>query len=205
MAFIPAPDTAELVATYTMPNGNQAKNVLNFRDTLLQGWDAATLQALITAYVNWENATAKALRSSQVSLTSVLARDMSVQNGAVVEQAAAIPGTNAGANMPSNVTLSVKHVTGLAGRSFRGRTYWIGLSETMVTGDFVIVATGNAIVAAMNALRTTLQPQGFYFVIVSRYSNNAPRTTAVVTNVLASQVIDMRVDTQRRRLPGEGS
>ena len=207
MSFIPVPNTVEAVLTYrNSVNQNVAKNVYNFHKQtgLVQ---PADLIALRDALVTWENDNADSSRSNQVSLTHVYLRELTTESGFVLDYTLPIPvvGTIANPVMPMNVSYAVKHTTGLAGRSFRGRSYWIGLSEADVAGDFVTQARSAAIVTAYDELRTDiLAATGFEFVVVSRYADGLPRVTGVFTPIVDSSVVDLRVDTQRRRLVGEG-
>lgn len=206
MAFIPIEDVAEVVMSYRFPGGNVAKNVFNVREAGLGGWDAASLTSLTDTFIDWETNTAKTLRSNQVVCFSVAARDLSTQAGAVIERGVNIVGAANNFMLPAQVTLAVKSVTGFAGRSFRGRHYWIGLWETSVSGDFVDTTVANNIVAALNTLRTLL-PNGTptsRLVVASRYANGQPRAAGVANDILTYQLVDNRVDTQRRRLIGEG-
>jgi hypothetical protein len=205
MAFIPVPYTAEFVMTYLGLSGNQMKNVINIREATLVSWTPALLQGVIDLLQNWHTATAKLRQSNQCTLTSILGRDLDTADSYVVEETMSQVGTVVSPMMPANVTFCVKGLTGLAGRSFRSRLYWIGLAETQVLGDYVVAADATAIVAAMNTLRTTLNTQGMSPVVVSRQSNGVPRTTGVATNITNYAKTDDRVDTQRRRLIGEGS
>ena len=205
MAFIPAESTAEFVFSFTGPNGNIMKNVMNIRETTLGGWDTTLLSAMLTTLANWHSATADTWQSNQITLTSILGRDLSVADSWVVENGYTQVGAVAQPVLPANVTFCVKGVTGLAGRTHRARLYWIGLAETMVSGDFLTTGAADGIVAAMNTLRTTLTGFGYFPVVVSRQLNGVPRVTAEVTNITGWTKTDNRVDTQRRRLIGEGS
>lgn len=204
MAFIPVPDTAEVVLTYTGPSGNFLKNVINVREATLVSWTPALLQGVIDIFQAWHNSSAKTRQSNQLLLTSILARDLSVVDSYVVEETMSVPGSIASPMMPANVTFCVKGLTGFAGRSFRGRTYWVGLAESMVSGDFVLGTDADAIVGSMNVLRTTLNTQGITTVVVSRQTGGVPRATGVATDIINYAKTDNRVDTQRRRLIGEG-
>ena len=206
MAFIPIEDVAEVIMSYRFPGGNVAKNVFNVREAGLGGWDAASLTSLTDEFIAWETDTAKLSRSNEVTCFNVTARDLSTQAGAVIERGVNIVGAATNPMLPAQVTLAVKAVTGFAGRSFRGRHYWIGLWETSVVGDFVISAAATGIVAALNTLRTAL-PNGTptaRLVVASRYANGQPRAAGIANDILTYQLVDNRVDTQRRRLIGEG-
>jgi len=93
----------------------------------------------------------------------------------------------------------------LAGRAYRGRIYHIGLAEGDVTGDFITNARGNAIRDAYAALRSQVIANGTWqMVVISRQLNSVPRVVGVGTPVTQLVLTDYRVDTQRRRLIGEG-
>lgn len=204
MAFIPVPATAEFVLSFTGPNGNIMKNVLNIREATLVDWTPTLLQGVIDLLQSWHSTTADTWQSNQVALTNILGRDLSAPDSYVVEENMNQAGASATPVLPANVTFCVKALTGFAGRSFRGRLYWIGLYEGGVAGDFVADVTATGIVAAMNTLRTQLNTQGMTPVVVSRVSNGVPRVTGVATDIISYSKTDNRVDTQRRRLVGEG-
>lgn len=204
MAFIPVPDTAEVVMSFTGPNGNVMKNVFNVREATLVSWTPALLQGVIDLFQNWHASHARNRQSNQITLSSILARDLNVVDSYVVEESMAQVGLVASPVMPQNVTFCVKSVTGFAGRSFRGRTYWVGLAESMVSGDFVNTTDADAIVTSFFTLKSQLNTQGINPVVVSRYSNGLPRAVGVATDITNYAKTDNRVDTQRRRLLGEG-
>jgi hypothetical protein len=171
------------------------------------GWDPDSLGDLGEALLSWENTLGKAQRSNQITCIGVECRDISVQDSFVVTVAAIPPiqGTLQTPVLPANVTLAVSLRTPFAGRSFRGRTYWIGLSEGAVQGDFVINSTAQGILAAVRALVEDVpQPLNAQLVVVSRYANGAPRNIGIATPVTSVSLVDQRVDTQRRRLAGIG-
>lgn len=205
MAFIPVPDTAEVVMTYTLSGGAQVKNVYNVREASILTWDTTQLNALVDEFVAWETDEARAIRSNGCTLTTVTARDLTEADSFVVERAVSVAGQVVSPLMPANVTFCVKSTTGLAGRTHRGRTYWVGLAEGQVTNDFVVSTTRDAIRDALNALGTALQALGWALVVVSRQIDNLPRTTGLATDITEWLYIDSRVDTQRRRLLGEGT
>jgi hypothetical protein len=206
MPFIAVPETAQVTMVYTGPNQNRMVNVYHFiRPTL--GWDPDALGDLAEAMLAWESNTAKNQRSNQVICIGAEARDLSVQDSFVVAVAAIPPieGTRSSPVLPANVTLAVSLRTPFAGRSFRGRTYWVGLSEGSVQGDFVIPAVAQGVLAAIQQLIETVpQPLNAQLAVVSRYHNGAPRGVGIATPVTSAVLVDSRVDTQRRRLVGVG-
>lgn len=206
MPFVSVPNTAEATVVYSGPNNNQMVNTYHFRRPV-EGWDPDSLQALGEALLDWEENYARGHRSNQVRCLGVECRDLNTQDSFLVFVAKVPPivgQINQGV-LPANVTLAVSFRTPFAGRSFRGRSYWIGLAEGDVSGDFVSPGRGDGIVNACNALKDVVAPAvGAELVVVSKVANGQPRTVGVATPVTSIGLTDFRVDTQRRRLIGEG-
>lgn len=206
MVFIPVPNTAEATVVYSGPNNNQMVNTYYFRRDV-EGWDPDSLQALGEALLDWEQNYARGNRSNQVRCLGAECRDLSTKDSFLVFVAKVPPivGAIVQGVLPANVTLAVSFRTPFAGRSFRGRTYWIGLAEGDVSGDFVSPGRGEGIVNACTALKDVVAPAvGAELVVVSRVANGQRREVGVATPVTSIGLTDFRVDTQRRRLIGEG-
>jgi len=108
--------------------------------------------------------------------------------------------------LPSNVTICISVRSNAAGRSARGRVYWMGLVEGDVAGNTLDTTRGGQIVDAVQALIDALDAATFSWVIVSYISNGAPRVGGpVYFLVTTALLVDSTVDSQRRRLPGRGS
>lgn len=199
--FIPLPNTAQLQMIYTSAN-EPCENVYYVQGT--SAWDIAGLTALVTYFAAWETATAHTLRSDNVILTLIRATDFTTQTGAEVETPQAITGTLTPNHLPNNVTWSVKANTGVRGRSFRGRTYWIGLNGAQVdtSGQSVLNTPATNIVAALNTLRTGAMPNAGKLVVASRKNDKVWRTVGVLTPIIEYVAIDQFTDSQRRRLHG---
>lgn len=135
-------------------------------------------------------------------LDDVVAYDWSVEGGAFRPTDGALPivGVETVDELPAQVALVVSHRTGLSGRSHRGRTYLPGLTEANVDGNTVNAAALTTAALYFTDLRTALALENLDLVVYSLYHDNLPRVDPVATAVIA-QVINSRVDTQRRRLP----
>lgn len=207
MPFVPALHTVEIVANYRNRNNQQvAKNVYHARKRI-GGVGASDVERMATVIMPaWETGQGKTVRSTEVECTGFTVRDLGSVDSFVYDNVLATPiqGTVANAVLPMHTTIAIKFITGLAGRSFRGRTYWIGLYESSVTGDFVSGSVVTSIKSKLDNLKAALDAEGWDFVVVSKFANGAPREAAVVTNIAAVASTDNRVDTQRRRLIGEG-
>ena len=205
MAFIPLPGTAqvEIVNTLHTP---RTETVLHYT-----GGDATNLTALtnLAGAVNvlWQTHVAP-LVTNQMLGQVVVATDMTQQFGFSVEVDNSTPGGIDNAvdpALPNSIALAVKKTTGLRGRSFRGRIYHYGLTESQVQSNQVEQSVADSILAAWtNFLTVTTADATWQMVVASRYENNLPRTTGVVTEVSTLTIVDNTVDNQRRRLPGRG-
>lgn len=199
MAFIPVPDTAEVRVEQTL-HGEQVNNILHF--ARVGGWDGPSLSSLAAlVFGQWGNNVMAPL-SSALELQQVVARDISVQDGEQLISPAgpAVPGGVSGPALPGNVAFCITHRTGLVGRSRRGRSYVAGLPEAAVTGNALSSASANALETAFNAVRAATNAQGYFFCVVSRYTNGAPRPAGITTPVIGSVARDLTVDSQRGRL-----
>lgn len=202
MAYIPV---ANVVAVEMLFDSDSqiVENVYHWHFSVNPGiTEMATLAA---AHKTWWDTNIKAKVNPNTSLILIRTTNLTTQSSPRTEYNTGLPidGTNANGAMPNNVTVVVKWITEQRGRSFRGRTYHIGLTEDVVTLNSVTTAAVTALVTAYTALMNlTMTPQP-EMVVVSRFTNNAPRATGIFTNIVGLS-IDPTVDSQRRRLPGRG-
>lgn len=105
--------------------------------------------------------------------------------------------------MPNFVSVAVKMYTANRGKSFRGRTYWIGLDQGAILQNSLQSATATAILNALNALQTDLSGMtpSCELCVLSRFHNKLKRDNGIGTAVLGFTFVDMFLDTQRRRAP----
>lgn len=164
------------------------------------------LHLIANTFKNWWTTEMRGLCSNQLTLREVTAGE-TVPGGVAVLETDGLPnsGNSSDNPMPGNVTLAVKWGTGLAGRSFRGRTYHLGMTIGQCQGDQVTTAALTAIQAAYNALRTALDNAlvGVEFSVLSTQHNKAWRDPAIMTPI-TGLAIDPDLDSQRRRLAGRG-
>jgi hypothetical protein len=137
------------------------------------------------------------------SVDEVVATDYSIPNGEQVAQVAGLPlaGVDISGTLPASIALVTSHRTNKTGRSFRGRSFLPGMSEDGVSHNNaqapVILAAGDY----FDALDVGLDAEEFDLVVYSLYTAGAERAVPVATFV-TNRIINSRVDTQRRRLPG---
>lgn len=205
MAFIPVENTAQVRMQFLYA-GQRCENVYHVENT--GAWDVASLQDLGDAFIDWWDTELKAFMPATGSLEQVVLRDLTTEAGIAVERTTGLPlvGTNGSPQLPNNVTVAVKWSTGLAGRSFRGRTYHIGMPENSTVDNTVSSGPLADLLAAYDALigvPPAVNPD-YSLVVVSLFHANAPRVAGVTTPILDSS-IDPTIDSQRRRLPGRGT
>lgn len=203
MAFIPTPNTARVSLTFTQ-DGQQLVNVFYF--TKDDGYTSEVeLEALAQSVVDNWRIHVLPMQVADVTGVIVKAVDTSQPDGFGTEFIDPMTGTNAGTAMPVNDTFCIKWVTGRVGRSYRGRTYHIGLMSQAVADSKVLVGSATDFVEAYNGWFEAMLADGNQLVIASFTHNGAPRTSAVITFVTGATYADLNLDSQRRRLPGRGT
>lgn len=147
------------------------------------------------------------LKCSQVRLNEVNAMQLVPVPAPTAAWSPASPvvGGDSNAASPNSVTLAISLRTGLSGRSYRGRNYWIGLTEPTVTNNLVDSGLIGDILAAYSLLiGPDAVAESWTWSVYSRYVNNTPRETGTSIDVSSVGTTDNVVDSQRRRLPGRG-
>jgi hypothetical protein len=204
MAFIPVADCAEahLIFDY---QGQICQNV--FHSVRGVPYTEEDLMSVAEVYSLWWLDQLGPYVPSTVKLVriEVLALDSEGAPGVVYN--AGLPATGEGSptnQLPNNVTFAVKWSTGLRGRSYRGRTYHIGMSKEITDGNVLKSADLVAYTARYTALMGALGENGDIMCVVSRFHNNLPRSAGLVSDITAC-TIDPTLDSMRRRLPGRGT
>lgn len=165
--------------------------------------DSVAMNNLIDAFVAWENSDGKGNRPNTTQLTRVIATDLTVADGVLVDRAIVpqIVGVTGGVQCANNVTIAVAYRTGHRGRSFRGRTFHIGFPEGYRVGNTITGAAQTFLIQAYTHLLTLGVAPIFHLGVVSRYSGTVRRPTGIWTQATAV-TLDTNIDSQRRRLPG---
>lgn len=205
MAFqqVPLTTRCELVYSY---KGQLAMNVLHYKSL-----DAATaddLEAFAEEMVSQWTTFLRPITHEDASLVAVRATSLDSEFAPGIEYTTGLPlaGSVTGTGLPSNVTVAVRFLTALRGRSYRGRAFQIGMGSTqIVDGDNEIsTAYQTALRNAWIGLQSIESDPVFAQCIVSRVSGGEPRVTGVATDV-TGVAVDIVLDSQRRRLHGRGA
>lgn len=202
MPFQSVPDTAEAVVRFLV-NGQNC--TLTFYGQRAGGYDQTAISQLAETVDDWAGSHFRPALSEQAAYTGVAVRGLesAVDFLAVNADNAGIGAVNF-APMPNVCAFAVTRISGLAGRSARGRVYWpittfnVGADENTVAAAFRDDTLNH-----LNALRGDMQLATWTEVIVSRVTLGAPRPFGVTFQVLNYVSSDLNIDTQRRRAPGK--
>lgn len=144
---------------------------------------------------------------NDLTINAIRCTSLQTQNDIQVETAFGVPlaGTVIGEPLPNANTLCISARSTSIGRSARGRLYWLGLAITQVASNVVDAVEGEQILAAVEDVRNTIAGLGYSWAIVSYVANGAPRPGGPVYFLVESvRLVDLVVDSQRRRKPGVG-
>lgn len=202
MAFQPAPFTAQVTMVFALPNGASGVNVYHCMHGD-EGWTEIELESLVSMFRQWWVSEVRSGVSNECALTRVEAKDISaaVAPFTVDDLLPPMAGSVASPMLPANVSCVVSHSTGLTGRSSRGRTYMLGLPESLVSGNYVTQGLANDYNNAFEQLLVDLRNASTPLAVLSRFTDGLPRAAALAIPIVASYLRDNRIDTQRRRLP----
>lgn len=212
--FVPVADVGEFVVVQQL-FGENCLNVYHILKT--GGWTSTSLATMATALISAYNDHIAGVQSSQCQYVIVRARDLTSASGAVAEvNFPPLSGGDLGDTpLPGNVAACVSHKTGLAGRSFRGRTYLGGIVKPGTTGNLLDSGYVTDILNAFDALDAGITAAGGTWGVVSKYSGYTqtppkykkvptPRVAGIFTDIIDNSM-DNRLDSQRKRLAGRGS
>lgn len=199
--FIPALSTVRVQLIYTLLS-QRIENVFHVKSG--GGLLTADLDRIEGVFASWWTATGRVQVTNQTSLVLMVLDALDVNNGLHKEYTTGwtAAGSIASAGPPPNCTTAIKLSTAFSGRSFRGRIYWPGLAGNQISSGLLTTTARDAIVAAVNTLRTSLATGGDALAVVSYCSGGGWRSSAVVTPVTGVSG-HTTINSQRRRtVPG---
>jgi len=204
--FIPVANVASVEMIYSYL-GIVAENVFYVQKG--SPYTLAQLQSLRGTVDTWDSTTWKRNRTANATLTRIRTRARDTAGSPAEDYSLPTPrqGSRAGSfTVPGNVSYSIKLVTGLAGRSFRGRLYFIGLNESCLAAlaNQVSTAWATQVVGDLNTLLSVLASAGHTLGVVSYRTGGVYRSDGLFTTATGWSLADYNVDSQRRRLTGRG-
>ena len=206
MAFQPVPDTARVAVIHS--NGalpDQIVNVFYFRRA--GQWSLPEIEDLAVAFRDlWiQNILPEIASQTLLRRIEVRGERAQVDVSYQLPVTPAVPGGRGGDPLPPQIAFCVTHLTGLTGRSRRGRTYFGMFTEANVSNGFLEQTLVNNLVNGLFAIRSALQNDGWTHVVVSRFENKQRLPVANTYPVVGYRAYDGVLDTQRRRAIGRGS
>jgi len=206
MAFVAAPNIVQVEWRY-LYEGQKCENRINIDNFSPPG--VSDLNSLAVAAWNWWETVYSVFISDTVTLASVVTTDMGLQNGSQVTYApdSTTTGQVLGTVLPNETSFCISLHSDSRGRSARGRWFVAGIVDAYRnTPNTVNAANAESWRAALqNYINTTIEGARAT-VIVSRFSNGAPRAGGpVYFPIAAAAVTDLILDSQRRRKPGFGA
>lgn len=205
MAFIPVNLVAEVEMRYLW-DAQRVENTLYFHSNPAVDLDTALMDALGLYMVTWFDDHLSNYLCTDISLQEVYITELTNDTAPTVSYVTGLPlpGLVAEDSCPNNDGVCVSFRTAGRGRSARGRNYVPGMRKTQLTNSTWDTSYVDGIAGVYDLLRTA-GPDNWAWGVVSRYHNNAPRSTGLFQAITAALVVDYVVDSQRRRLPGRGT
>lgn len=203
MPFQRVPNTVEIVIQgviggqscvntfYGQMDGGYAIADVEDLASVVDGWVAAEWLPVLPANFSYLRTDVRGLNAS-IDLSASDATSAGV-------------GAQPASTQPNNASFAVSRRSAFTGRGARGRVYVPPLTPgAMLDDNHVSAAWAENFRAALEALDTVISGTGFVPVIVHRVAAGVPLAEAVVFTLVEWVVVDLVMDSMRRRLPGRG-
>jgi hypothetical protein len=203
IAFQSVPNTAEItlrgeVETQTFINTFYAKFPAAYDEGDIAGLAAAVNAWALTDWITCVGPQYTFLETHVRGLTAGIDFEAAADNIGIVGTAGSTP-------LPNNVALSVKRQSAFTGRGARGRIYIGALTEEVLDSVNTVNPTyAGVVIDALYAMNAAIVAEGWLPVIVHRRSGGVLLGPAVTFELITWNIVDMVLDSQRRRLPGRG-
>lgn len=204
MPFQSVPNTAEVIVRWSLA-GQQIINTFYGRKA--SAYTQADIDALAARVDEWVADSLLPTLSSSLIYTGTVVRGLT---SAIDLEAENNDSAGAGAGgvstSPNNKALSIKRRSAFTGRGARGRIFVAGIPDaSMASPNAVDAGFAVAMEAALNALQGAMDEVNFEEVIVHRIAAGVPLVPAVLFTLVEYVVVDLGIDSMRRRLPGRGT
>jgi len=204
MPFVPVSDVV-MAEMRMLLYGQKIENTLYF--TKAGGFDLSEAAALNNILLLWWTEEYADGVSEDLSLREIVITDLSTETSFSLVSPAPTPnptGAQSGGALPGGSALCVSFRTTSRGRSFRGRNFVSGIPRSGSTGNQVNSDIITLIEVAYQDLISLVADMDATWVVVSRFTDGAPRVAGINTRVNSVTVVDTNIDSQRRRLTGRG-
>jgi hypothetical protein len=203
MAFQPAPDCVEIILVGEVAD----QTVINtFEAQMDGGYALADVEALANDIDTWVGAEWLHGMSSSYSYIRTDVRGLnSAIDLAASANANAGPGLRSATTFSNNASLAVSRRSGFTGRGARGRIYLPPPPSDALDDDNHISSDyADAIVGFLDLMDDAIASAGFLPVILHRVEAGVPLVEATVFTLVEWVVVDLVIDSMRRRLPRRG-
>lgn len=191
--------------------GVRCSNVLHGTNSFPAPLDPTLPEQLFSAIKAATSTTAwLALLSPTVSFTGVSVKDLRTANQSeLLSTGGAALGTGTGDPLSAGTALVVTHRTQQSGQGYRGRSYLAGMvASTLTDPNSFSAAANSAALAFLEGVRQVMASNTMPMVVAQRalaagtHHDGSPWSArpADVVPVIALDIANPRVDTQRRRL-----
>lgn len=138
--------------------------------------------------------------SDELILGDVVVYDLSEENAPkyISSDENPTPGTDGTDAVPNNTAAVLSHRTDTIGRSGRGRSYIMGVSEVQESGGTLGSAVRDLLLTDWADLITQTDGIGWTFSVAQRFEDGQQLTTGVMRPV-TSEIMTLQLGTQRRR------
>lgn len=201
MAFQSVPETVEIAVLFTT-NSVPMQNTYHAR--LEGGYSEAEMDLLADAIDDAVTTYQKPYWSNATTYDGVEIRGLENETDIVVTNGDGAGGGGiANSPVPNNVAFAIRKLSGLTGRSARGRVYIGGFPTQSLATDENYMATAQVTnwENGVDAVKDAITAEGWDPVIVSRFHNGVKRSEGVTYPWLTTSAKDERLDTRRDRLP----
>lgn len=204
MAFQSVPDCAQIDVVFTQ-NGVTLQN--SFYAFHPGGYSLSDLEALAADIDAAIPITWLPRMSDACTYLRTDVRGLDTENDLVAtDNTSTAAGDDATVPLPNNVSFSMKKVSGLTGRSARGRTYWCSIPRDKVDAvdeNRLQTTYITNILSAVDSIRLNIESVGTWEAkLVSRFLNGVKRDEGITFPWIDTVAVNEVVDTQRGRLPG---
>lgn len=195
MAFIPVPDTAKVVFELDT-NGQAWSFALYFSQP---GFTDTDLEDLLTALDAGIVTDLGGYLTTVTNFNRLVGYDMRAVDGVRIINPSIVAGADADPPVSVNTAMVISYYASGRGKWNQGRVYLTGLPENSLDERAWTEVLSGLILGIFDSLIDN-PPTGWQWVVVSRYLNNLPRTTAAIAPVKTASIRNTVAGSQRKRL-----
>jgi len=197
MPFIPTADCLKVTMKYVSDGDMIAENVFHVNTVIP---DSPTERDFIAnIFKDWYDSEYKPLVTANWQLDQVITQDITIEEGTGSVLEVGIVGTNGGSASANNVSTTITWLTGLAGKSARGRSFLLPPPTSAVLERSITTGYQTSLQTAAGVLIASLATGANDMQVVSYVSGGVPRAAGRKLTVTSS-VVHGRVTSQRGRL-----